>query len=155
MNHTDFLFLSIIASYFTSSNINTLEYQIVTIIWKRYEYVIEVVKINKNRNPQIRYLRFLPSTFLSTLVNVLLCSHLFLLNNCLLYCGESSVCFLSRCSWTKNETDWVQTLPVLPHQYYTDCLCSKQSSSGQPASVYPFQSWQRHHSRCRYIAQIV
>ena len=41
---------TITVSYFTSSNINKFEYQFVTTMRKRYEYVIEVVKINKNRN---------------------------------------------------------------------------------------------------------
>ena len=55
----------VLIDYLTSSNLITIVYQTLISTRKRQENVKEAVLPNKNRNPQKRYLRFLPRTFSS------------------------------------------------------------------------------------------
>ena len=61
-------------NHLTSSNIISADYQMITHAREQYKDVIGVIEPNKNKNPQIYYLRFLPRTFSS---NIGRCSIMF------------------------------------------------------------------------------
>lgn len=53
MSHTSFHIVSYLCfrNYFTSSNINNVDYQMITYAGERYKDVIRAIEPNKNKNP--------------------------------------------------------------------------------------------------------